>query len=246
METWHDIAVRKLRRHSALTSADEDLLRTLVGRTRILHPGEDLIHQGDKPHSATLVVTGMIARYHTMAGGRRQYLSFHFPADWPDAQTIFLERMDHAVCAIGPASVVSIRHDQLRALFETRPSIGFALWRETLIDAAIFREAISNNSSRAALARMAHLFCELFYRAQAAGTGAGNSVPLPLNQAQLGEALGLALVTVNRLLQVLRRTEAMEFRNGTLLVTDWNRLATIGEFDRDYLSVTDPRSGPLA
>lgn len=243
MERWHDIAVRKLRRHSALTPADEDLLRTLVGRSRALHPGEDLIHQGDKPHTATLVVSGMIARYHTIAAGRRQYLSFHFPGDWPDAQTIFLERMDHGVCAIGPASVVSIRHDQLRALFETRASVGFALWRETLIDAAIFREAISNNSSRAALARMAHLFCELFYRAQVAGIALDHSVPLPLNQAQLGEALGLALVTVNRLLQALRRTEAMQFRNGTLRVIDWDRLVEIGEFDPDYLAVTEPYSG---
>jgi CRP-like cAMP-binding protein len=246
METWHDIAVRKLRRHSPLTSADEDLLRTLVGRTRALQPGEDLIHQGDKPQAVTLVVTGMIARYHTLAAGRRQYLSFHFPGDWPDAQTVFLERMDHGVCAIGPASVVAIRHDQLRATFETRPSIGSAVWRETLIDAAIFREAITNNSSRAALARMAHLFCELFYRAQAAGTGFGNSVPLPLTQAQLGEALGMALVTVNRLLQALRRTAAIEFRNGTLQVTDWNRLAGIGDFDLDYLSMADPPSGSLA
>jgi CRP-like cAMP-binding protein len=236
MDTWHDIAVGKLRRHSPLTSADEDLLRTLVGRMRALQPGEDLIHQGDKPHAVTLVVAGMIARYHTIAAGRRQYLSFHFPGDWPDAQTVFLERMDHGVCAIGPASVVSIRHDQLRALFEARPSVGFAFWRETLIDAAIFREAITNNGSRAALARMAHLFCELFYRAQVAGSGFGNSVPLPLNQAQLGEALGMALVTVNRLLQALRRTEAIEFRNGTLHVTDWNRLAAIGEFELDYLS----------
>ena len=69
--------------------------------------------------------------------------------------------------------MVAIRHDQLRATFETRPLIGSAVWRETLIDAALFREAITNNSSRAALARMAHLFCELFYRAQAAGTGFG-------------------------------------------------------------------------
>jgi CRP-like cAMP-binding protein len=239
METWHDIALRKLRGHSALGAADEEQLRALTGRTRSLQPGEDLIRQGDTPQTTSLVASGMIARYHAMAAGSRQYLSFHFPGDWPDAQTIFLERMDHGVCAIGPASVVCIRHDQLRAIFESRPSIGFALWRETLIDAAIFRGAISNNSGRATLARMAHLFCELFYRAQAAGVVFGNTVPLPLNQAQLGEALGIALVTVNRLLQALRRTEAMDFRNGTLRVSDWDRLAAIGEFDPDYLSVTD-------
>ena len=240
MDTWHDIAVQKLRRHSQLTSEDEDLLRTLTGRVRTLEPGEDFVHQGDRPYAAALVLSGMIARYHTMAAGRRQYLSFHFPGDWPDAQSIFLERMDHGVCAIGPASVASVRHDHLRAAFEARPAVAVALWRETLIDAAIFREVITNNSSRSALARMAHLFCELFYRAQVAGIVLGDSAALPFTQAQLGEALGMALVTVNRLLQALRRTDSMDFRAGTLRVVHWERLCEIGEFDPDYLSVPNP------
>jgi CRP-like cAMP-binding protein len=235
MNAWHDIAVQKLRRHSQLAGADEDLLRTLAARMRSVEPGEDLTHQGDKPHAATLVVSGMIARYHTMAAGRRQYLSFHFPGDWPDAQSIFLERMDHSVCAIGSAAVASVRHDHLRVTFEARPAIAFALWRETLIDAAIFREAITNNSSRSARARMAHLFCELFYRAQLAGVVFGDAAALPFTQAQLGEALGLALVTVNRLLQALRGTGTMDFRNGILRVLDWDRLCQIGEFDPEYL-----------
>jgi CRP-like cAMP-binding protein len=238
MDTWHDIALQKLRRHSQLAAEDEDLIRSLAGRTRALEPGEDLVYQGDRPYAATLVLSGMIARYHTMAQGRRQYLSFHFPGDWPDAQSILLERMDHGVCAIGPAA--SVRHDHLRAAFEARSAVALALWRETLIDAAIFREAITNNSSRPALARMAHLFCELFYRAQSAGTVLGDSAALPFTQAQLGEALGMALVTVNRLLQALRRTETMDFRTGTLRVMQWERLCEIGEFDPDYLSVANP------
>jgi CRP-like cAMP-binding protein len=240
MDTWHDIALQKLRRHSQLTAEDEDTIRSLAARTLSLEPGEDVVYQGDRPYAATLVVSGMIARYHTMAQGRRQYLSFHFPGDWPDAQSILLERMDHGVCAIGPASVACIRHDHLRAAFEASSAVALALWRETLIDAAIFREAITNNSSRPPLARMAHLFCEFFYRARSAGTVFGDSAALPLTQTQLGEALGMALVTVNRLLQALRRTETMEFRAGILRVMQWERLCEIGEFDPDYLSVVNP------
>jgi CRP-like cAMP-binding protein len=240
MDTWHDIAVQKLRRHSHLKAEDENLFRSLGGRMRWFEPGEDVIYQGARPYAATLVVSGMVARYHTIAAGRRQYLSFHFPGDWPDAQSILLERMDHGVCAIGPASVASVRHDQLRAAFEARSAVALAFWREALIDAAIFREAITNNSSRPAFVRMAHLFCELFYRAQGAGAVFGDSAALPFTQAQLGEALGMALVTVNRLLQALRRTETMDFRTGTLRVMQWERLCQIGEFDPDYLSMPNP------
>ena len=103
----------------------------------------------------------MVARYHLLQNGARQYLSFHLAGDMPDSQALFIEKMDHAVCAIGPALIASIPQKELIATFKRQPSIAFAIWRETLIDAAIFREAITNNSARTRTARMGHLFCEL-------------------------------------------------------------------------------------
>ena len=172
------------------------------------------MQEGDKPEASALVLEGMVARYHALASGKRQYLSFHLSGDLPDAQTLFLEKMDHTVCAVGKAAVALIAHKDMLGLFKQRPSIGFAIWRETLIDAAIFREAITNNSSRPPRTRMAHLFSELYYRARSADLEKAGSLHLPLHQGQLGDALGMSLVTVNRTLQALRRTSAMEFRNG--------------------------------
>jgi CRP-like cAMP-binding protein len=240
MANAHDIIVRKLKAHSRLHPSDEAGLRTLGVRTRRLEPDEDLIREGDVPEFSALVVEGMVARYHELANGKRQYLSFHLAGDLPDAQTLFFERMDHAVCAVGKAQVALITHEEILALFAQRPPVGFAIWRETLIDAAIFREAITNNSSRPPRTRMAHLFCELYHRARSAGLGKVGSVHLPLHQGQLGDALGMSLVTVNRTLQALRRTGAMEFRNGELTVHDWRRLADTGEFDSSYLHIGTP------
>src|SRR6185437_11626584 len=103
-------------------------------------------------------------------------------------------------------SIVQIAHREILETFGKRPNVTFAIWRETLIDAAIFREAITNNSSRAPRARVAHLFCELYYRARAAGLARPGSCRIPLHQAQLGETLGMSIVTVNRTIQALRKT----------------------------------------
>jgi hypothetical protein len=35
---------------------------------------------------------GMVARYHLLHNGRRQYLSFHIAGDMPDAQALFIDR----------------------------------------------------------------------------------------------------------------------------------------------------------
>jgi CRP-like cAMP-binding protein len=240
MQNAHDIILRKLGRHSLLHPGDETALRAVAVRVRKLQPDEDLIREGGEPEVAALVLEGMVARYHALASGKRQYLSFHISGDMPDAQTLFLDRMDHAVCAVGKAAVALIAHEDIIALFKQRPAIGFAVWRETLIDAAIFREAITNNSSRPPRTRMAHLFSELYYRARSAELEKAGSLHLPLHQGQLGDALGMSLVTVNRTLQALRRTNAMEFRNGELTVHDWKRLTEIGEFDATYLHLPVP------
>jgi CRP-like cAMP-binding protein len=227
--------VRKLREHSRLAAEDLAAINMLSHTLRELKSNEDLIRQGDAPDVSALVVSGMVARYHLLPNGIRQYLSFHMSGDMPDSQALFLDRMDHAVCGIGPALIASIPHKELLAAFNRRPSLGFAIWRETLIDAAIFREAITNNSARPMPARMGHLFCELFYRARASGLNEGNTFAAPISLVQLGEALGMSIASVNRTLHELRESGMVDFQRGMLRVMDWEGLAEASEFNPGYL-----------
>jgi CRP-like cAMP-binding protein len=234
------ILVRKLKEHSRLTGEDLAEIHALNLSFRDLTANEDLIRQGDDPDVSAVVVSGMVARYHLLQNGGRQYLSFHMAGDMPDSQALFIDKMDHAVCAIGPALIASIRHKQLLAAFNRRPSVGFAIWRETLIDAAIFREAITNNSARPMAARMSHLFCELFYRARASGLTEGDKFALPISLVQLGETLGMSIASVNRTLQELRASRTMEFHRGLLQVKDWENLVEIAQFYPAYLHQKKP------
>ncbi|WP_375411615.1 Crp/Fnr family transcriptional regulator [uncultured Bradyrhizobium sp.] len=234
------ILIRKLQEHSRLSREDIGEIGSLSCSTRELKPNEDLIRQGDDPSVSVLILSGMVARYHLLPNGGRQYLSFHMTGDMPDSQALFVDRMDHAVCAIGAALVASLPHKELLAIFNRRPSVAFAIWRETLIDAAIFREAITNNSARSMPARMAHLFCEIFYRARASGLATGFAFAVPVSLVQLGEALGMSIATVNRTLHELRVSRAMDFQNGELIVRNWRKLTEIGEFDPHYLHLKKP------
>jgi len=235
VDSPHDALIGNLKEHSVLRDEDSAEIRRLSFTSREFAPDVDFIRQGDRPEAAALVVSGMVARYHLLRGGRRQYLSFHIAGDLPDAQGLFLERMDHALCAIGRAIVAFIPHRELLRAFERSPSVGLAFWRETLRDAAIFREAITNNSARPMATRMAHLFCELFYRARVSKLNKGNRCSIPLTLVQLGEALGMGIATVNRTLQQLRATGAADFRDGELLVVKWRELQDLGDFDPTYL-----------
>ena len=240
MAEAHRTLLRKLKEHSRLAAEDVAEINALGHTLKEFDPDEDLIRQGDDPDVSALVLSGMVARYHLLDNGRRQYLSFHMAGDMPDAQALFVEKMDHAVCAIGSALIAFIPHRQLIAAFNRRPSIGLAIWRETLIDAAIFREAITNNSARTMKARMSHLFCELVYRARASGLTEDYSLPVPVSLAQLGETLGMSIATVNRTLHALRVSRTADLRRGVLVVQNWKRLAETGQFNPSYLHLKKP------
>jgi CRP-like cAMP-binding protein len=235
LDSPQETLIRNLKEHSRLPDEDVAEICKFSITSKELAPDEDFVRQGDRPEHAVLVVSGMIARYHLLNGGRRQYLSFHMTGDLPDAQGLFIERMDHALCAIGTATVAFIPHRQILKAFERRPTLGIAIWRETLLDAAIFREAITNNSARPMTARMAHLFCELFYRARVSRLNKGNRCMVPLTLVQLGEALAMAIATVNRSLLELRASGSMDFREGELVVLKWRELQRLGDFNPDYL-----------
>jgi hypothetical protein len=96
-----EIIIRKLREHSDLDDADLAGIKALTKTPRMIANRGDVISQGDIPKSSIVVLNGMVARYKTV-GSKRQYLSYHLAGDWPDAQTLFIDRMDHSVCALPP------------------------------------------------------------------------------------------------------------------------------------------------
>jgi CRP-like cAMP-binding protein len=104
-----------------------------------------------------------------------------------------------------------------------------------LIYAAIFREWMVGIGRRPAFASVAPLFCELIVRMQAIGLAVDHQVDLPLTQADIGDALGLSSVHVNRTLQELRGAGLIKMTRSRLRAIDWHGLCDAGEFDDSYL-----------
>ena len=84
---------------------------------------------------------------------------------------------------------------------------------------------------------MAHFICELFLRLRAVGRVEGDTIQLPLTQAELGDTLGLSTVHVNRVLQELRKEGLIRWQGDALTILDWKRLEEVGEFTSTYLSL---------
>jgi CRP-like cAMP-binding protein len=123
----------------------------------------------------------------------------------------------------------------LRALTREKPNVAEMLWRETLIDAAIFREWIVNVGQRPATSRLAHTVVELRRRLAVTGRAAGDTFEMPLTQEQIGEALGITPVHANRVIKQLREERIIDISRGRVVVLDEAKLAELAQFDDRYL-----------
>ena len=227
--------VRKLESIVDLTSEEKDALRALPLMVRDLHAGQDIAREGDRPSQACLIIEGLAFRYKIAGDDRRQIFSFHTPGDVPDLLSLHIKTMDHSLAALTECRVGFIQHRTLYDLHDRFPRLTGVFWRETLIDAAIFREWMVGMGRRNAPVRIAHLLCEMYAKLNAVGLADGNSVPLRLTQETIGDALGLSSVHVNRALMALRAKNLFTFDGRTLAVHDWDGLVRAGEFDPAYL-----------
>jgi CRP-like cAMP-binding protein len=143
--------------------------------------------------------------------------------------------MDHNLGTLVPSKVAFIPHESIRELANRHPNVSAALWRDTLIDAAIFREWLIGVGSRSPTTRIAHLLCELLLRFRAVGLTDDYAYDLPIEQSEVGDALGLTAADVNRILMELEQQGLVRAEGRTLIVDDWDGLKKIGEFDPRYL-----------
>jgi CRP-like cAMP-binding protein len=149
--------------------------------------------------------------------------------------------MDHAVTALTTCKIGKIELNDLENAFTSIPNLGRALWRSKLIEEAILRTWLLN--SKDAVKSLAHLLCELHTRALQLGLTQGAACEIPLTQEDLGDALGLTAVHVNRMLRELREQGLVEFSNMQLTIPDVPALHAASSFNPQYLYVSPPRDG---
>jgi len=227
--------IRKLQISTALDADDLKAIEHLPIITKEIASHTAIVREGERTSQSGLLIEGFACRSKTTDAGKRQILSIHIPGDIPDLQSLHLHVMDHDVTTLSRATVGFIPHEALRALTRERPTVAEALWRETLIDAAVFREWIVNVGRRSAVVRLAHLLAEIGRRLQTMELASGDRFELPMTQLDIADALGLTPVHVNRVVQELRRAGLLELRKQSVFLPDLPRLKELGDFDDLYL-----------
>ena len=235
--------IRKLESSATLSKAERQAVQSLPVRIHNLDARQDIVRDGDQPTHCCLILDGWACRYKMLSQGKRQILSFHIPGDIPDLQSLHIHTMDHSLATLTKAVVALFPHESLRELTARHPGLAAAFWRDTLIDAGIFREWLVSMGRRSAFEHVAHLFCELYLKLQAVGLAGDHRCPLPLTQTDLADALGLTPVHINRVLKEMRGRTLITLRSQMLVIEAWDELLRVSEFDPTYLQLEKRAAG---
>ncbi|MGX5776107.1 Crp/Fnr family transcriptional regulator [Methylorubrum zatmanii] len=227
--------VRKLENFVRLSAEERQALERITQPTRRLGAREDVIRDGDRPRHVNVILEGWACRYKQLEDGRRQVISIFLPGDLCDPHVFVLRKMDHSLGTLTPVVIAEVSETAIREVVHQYPRIGEALWWEMLVTAAVQREWTVSLGQRLATERLGHLFCELFLRLRAVGMTNETSCEFPITQADLGDAMGLSTVHINRTLKELRASGLIRLRGRQLTIPDLPALQAASLFDPSYL-----------
>ncbi|WP_291607262.1 Crp/Fnr family transcriptional regulator [Bradyrhizobium sp.] len=230
-----DALVRRMRAISGKTEEELQVLRGLPITVKAFRPDQAVVREGDRPTECCLIAAGFCLRSKTTSSGQQQILSIHIPGEIPDLQSLYLQVMDHDLVALTNCTLGLISHAVVRQLFRRQPEIAEMFWRDTLIDAAMFREWLVNIGQRPAPSRLAHILAELRDRLRVVGLADGDSFEMPLTQERIGEAMGVTAIHANRVIKQLRADKIVDVHRGQVTILDEAKFQELADFDARYL-----------
>ena len=235
-----EVFARRLSGLSPLSRGDIEALLALPGETVRLRGNVDIELPGQEFENAYLIATGLVARFIQLPDGRRQYTALHVPGEMADIHRLAAPRAGSALQTLATTMLMRIPAKSLKAVAFKSPAITQAFWAYAAVDAAVLAQWAVNLGRRDAKARMAHFLCEMSLRSEYSGHGTRAEFLLEASQGQIGDALGLTAVHVNRTLKALRQSNVVSIDDRIIRIRDWVLLAAIGDFDPRYLQLEPP------
>lgn len=221
-----------------LSISDQEALLSLDVTRRDIPAGSYIMREGELARTCSILISGIAFRQKVSAFGHRQIVSLIIPGDALNLPNVFLRTADHDVRALTDVNVATVSAVRFRNIFATIPSLAQAILFSVLTDNSISQEWILNLGQRDAKTRLAHFICEYAARMDERGLSTGDVVDIPMTQEQLGHAIGLTAVHVNRMLKMLE-TDGLIVKVGRKLrIPSIVALQKLADFNGRYLHLT--------
>jgi len=199
-----DPVVARFRHFTELTASDIESLRAVIEAELTVKKRRDLVLDGYEFSKLCFVKEGFAARYKLLRNGKRQIVNFIVPGDVVGLPGSFLDRAANSVIAVSDMTLQICPLESFVALCCRHPKFALLLSWLAVQEAANYAEHVIDVGRRTPIERLAHFLLELHSRLAIIGRAAPSSFDLPFSQEVMGDALGLSVPHLNRMLAQLR------------------------------------------
>lgn len=195
-----------------------------------------LYKQNEHPNYMFTLYHGWLLQYKTLDNGKRQVLRIALPGDLIGFQADFNGPMEHSTIALNDSVLCAFPRPDIKEMFNKNTGLSARLGEMHARDMSICQNHLIGIGQKSAEERIAYLSLELLFRLrQIYSDNAITDIEFPLTQEDLGDAVGLTQIHVNRTIKSLRERNLMEIKGKRLYIHDIEGLKTLGSFDEKVL-----------
>jgi len=223
----NNCSIRNMALFGELETAQLDKARSLRSSQISFAAGEYLYHEGDTAQKAYTVFDGWVTLFKNLENGDRQILRFALPGDFLCYKIGKNKQMDHSAIAVSDTTLCAFPIERFRDTIAQLPELAFAISSVTELVTERCHTALTSIASHPAETKVAYLLLSLYMREMALSNSNDSCIPFPITQEDIGDALGLTSIHVNRVFQSLRKQGLIECKNKCLTIPDQHALAKI-------------------
>ena len=195
-----------------------------------LPAGKIIVQEGVTTSQLYTLLDGWAYRHRTLKNGNRQILNFLFPGDLIGLQQNLLDNSSSSVQALTPVTLCELDRQKLWQLYEHHPALAYDITWLCAQEEQIVDDNLINVGARSGLEKVAMLLLHLYKRYKAIYPTPGKTIPFPLTQQEIADALGLSLAHTNKTLRKLEQLGLHSIRNNALTIYDEHMLASLTDY----------------
>lgn len=232
--------VGKLEHYVVLTPDERAAIDWLERSRRRFNAGDVLVEEGEPTDRFWVVRQGWLHCSSRLPSGDRQILRLHFPGDVMNTSNVAWAAVSATITAATSCVVSDFPRAGLGRIFGRHPRLAALFYALSSVENVVLADRLGSLGREDGLARVSRLLLEILSRLRITEPGLDRSFELDLTQTDIGDAVGLTKVHVNRTLREMDERGLIARSGRTVTILDERAMTVLCEFkDRHREIATD-------
>lgn len=220
----------QLQKHVPLTDAETKALARLEENQRKVKRGAMIQRANETVTELFVLRHGRVMSFVILPDGSRQILRVYFPGDFIGSASTVYNKAPESLVALADSVICPFDKHALRRLLEEYPRVAALLFILSNTERVSMADRVASMGRTSAKARVAAFLLDIFDRLRVTDDDITDSFDLKLTQEEIGDAVGLTSVHVNRMIRQMENEGLISRSNGRITLLDIARLEDIGHY----------------